>query len=105
MFNGLLVVLSGILRAPALPTSGRFREEMLFADLEIVANRLDKLKDLGKKTKPAKQREAEEAETALLLRISAALEKGEGGRRRPSEAVDEEKAIRSFQLLDAEGRS
>ena len=62
--NGLLVVLDGFSGGSLTDELRRFREELLFADLEIVANRLDKLKDLGKKTKPAKQREAEEAETA-----------------------------------------
>jgi ribosome-binding ATPase YchF (GTP1/OBG family) len=95
---GLLVVLNGYSGGSLTDELRRFREELLFADLEIVSNRLDKLKDLLKKTKPAKQRELEEAEQALLQRVAGVLEKGESAAAahlRP----DEEKTIRSFQLL------
>ena len=96
--NGLMIVLDGYSGSTLTDELRRFREEMIFADLEIVTNRIDKLKDLGKKTKPAKQREAEEAESASLQRIAGVLEKGEGvaaAHLKP----EEEKAIRSFQLL------
>jgi ribosome-binding ATPase len=96
--NGLLVVLNGFSGGSLTDELRRFREELLFADLEIVTNRLDKLKDLAKKTKPAKQRELEEAEQALLQRVAGCFEKGEGAAAanlRP----EEEKTIRSFQLL------
>jgi ribosome-binding ATPase YchF (GTP1/OBG family) len=97
--NGLLIVLDGYSGNGSLTDElRRFRDEMIFADLEIVTNRIDKLKDLGKKTKPTKMREAEEAESALLQRVAGVLEKGEfagAAHLRP----DEEKAIRSFQLL------
>jgi ribosome-binding ATPase YchF (GTP1/OBG family) len=96
--GGLMVILDGYSGGNLTDELRRFREELLFADLEIVTNRLDKLKDLGKKTKPAKQREAEEAETALLLRVAGCLEKGEGAAAAHLKP-DEEKAIRSFQLL------
>jgi ribosome-binding ATPase len=96
--NGLMIVLDGYTGGNLVDELRRFREEMIFADLEIVTNRIDKLKDLGKKTKPAKQREAEEAESALLQRIAGVLEKGEGAMA-ASLKPDEEKAIRSFQLL------
>ena len=96
--NGLMIVLDGYSGTNLTDELRRFREELMFADLEIVTTRIDKLKDLGKKTKPAKQREAEEAESALLQRVAGCLEKSEGAAAahlRP----DEEKAIRSFQLL------
>jgi ribosome-binding ATPase YchF (GTP1/OBG family) len=51
-----------------------------------------------KKAKPAKEREADEAESALLQRIAAALEQGHS----PATLglkEDDEKSIRSFQLL------
>src|SRR5262249_4755381 len=61
-------------------------------------NRIERLDDQLKKPKPAKQKEADQAEQALLSRIAAALEQGQS----PSTLglkEDEEKAIRSFQLL------
>jgi len=96
-----MVVLDGYGGGSLTDELRRFREELLFADLEIVTNRIDKLKDLAKKTKPTNQRELEEAEMALLQRVAGVLEKGEGAAAahlRP----DEEKTIRSFQLLTAE---
>ena len=48
------------------------------ADLEIVTNRIDKLGDLIKKPRPAKQKELDQAELDLLQRIATALEKGQG---------------------------
>lgn len=97
--DGLLVVLTGFGGSVNLVDElRRFREELLFADLEIVSNRVDKLKDQMKKPKPAKEREADQQELALLQRIVAAFEQGQ------SAAIlglkeDEEKAVRSFQLL------
>jgi ribosome-binding ATPase YchF (GTP1/OBG family) len=96
--GGLLIVLDGYSGGSLTDELRRFREELIFADLEIVTNRIDKLKDMGKKTKPTKQRELEEAESALLQRVAAVLEKGEfaaAAHLKP----DEEKTIRSFQLL------
>jgi len=76
----------------------RFRDEVMFADLEIITNRISRLEDQVKKPKPAKEREADEQELDLLKRISTAFEQG-----RPASELGlkehEEKAIRSFQLL------
>ncbi len=70
----------------------------MFADLEIVINRIDKLEDNLKKPRPAKQKEIDQTELTLLQRVRDALEAG-----KPASALglkeDEEKAIRSFQLL------
>lgn len=96
--GGLMIILNGYSGASLTDELRRFREELLFADLEIVTNRIEKLHDLGKKTKPAKQRELEEAELALLQRVSACFEKGEGATSAHLKP-DEEKTIRSFQLL------
>ena len=96
--NGLLVILNGFAGTSLNEELRRFRDELIFADLEIVTNRLDKLKDQAKKTKAAKLREIDEAETALLQRVAAALEKGEGAAA-ANLKPDEEKTIRSFQLL------
>jgi ribosome-binding ATPase YchF (GTP1/OBG family) len=96
--GGLLVVLNGFSDADPAGQLRRFREELVFADLEIVSNRIGKLEDQLKKPRPAKQKEADEQELALLRRIAGALE----ANRSPATLglkEDEEKAVRSFQLL------
>lgn len=95
---GLVVVLDGFGSNPLAEQLRRFREETLFADLEIVSNRVDRLQTQLKKPKPGKEKEKDEAELALLQRIVASLESGKS----TSElglAGDEEKQVRSFQLL------
>jgi ribosome-binding ATPase len=96
--NGLLVVLNGFVESDPAGQLLRFREELVFADLEIISNRISRLEDQLKKPKPAKVKEAEQAESDLLRRISAALEANQS----PAALGlkdEEEKAIRSFQLL------
>jgi ribosome-binding ATPase YchF (GTP1/OBG family) len=96
--DGLLVVLNGFTGDTLTKELQHFREEILLADLEIVTNRISKLEDQFKKPKPAKEREADQLEMAGLKRIAAAMEQGQ-----PASALglkeDEEKAVRSFQLL------
>jgi ribosome-binding ATPase len=96
--GGLLVVLAGYGGSDLADELRRFREELLFADLEIVTGRIEKLQDQLKKPRPAKQRESDQAELNVLQRVVAVMEKGER-----ASAVglkgDEEKLIRSFQLL------
>jgi ribosome-binding ATPase YchF (GTP1/OBG family) len=96
--NGLVVVLNGFAEADLAGQLRRFRDELVFADLEVVSNRIGRLEDNLKKPRPAKQKEADEHERQLLERIAAALEANESpaalGLRE-----DDEKAIRSFQLL------
>ena len=96
--GGLLVVLSGFGGGDLAGELRRFREEMLFADLEVVTGRIERLQDQLKKPRPQKQKEADQAELALLQRIAAALEQGHGAAALGLKA-DEEKAVRSFQLL------
>jgi ribosome-binding ATPase len=96
--DGLLVVLNGFNEPDPAGQLRRFREELMFADLEIVSNRIKKLEDQLKKPRPAKQREADQMELDLLQRIATAFEQN------VSPALlglkeEEEKAIRSFQLL------
>jgi ribosome-binding ATPase YchF (GTP1/OBG family) len=96
--NGLLIVLNGFSDGDLAAELRQFRDELLFADLEIVTNRINRLEDQGKKPKPAKEREADQAELALLKQVVAGFEQG-----KPASALglkpDEEKAVRSFQLL------
>ncbi len=96
--GGLLIVLSCYGGQDLADELRRFREEILFADLEIVSNRIQRLQDQGKKPKPAKEREADQQELDSLQRIAAAFEEG-----KPASALglkeEEEKHVRSFQLL------
>ena len=96
--GGLLVVLNGFSEKDAAGQLRHFREELVFADLEIVTNRIGKLEEQLKKPKPAKEKELLQVELDLLRRISAGLEAG----KMPGELGlrdDEEKLIRPFQLL------
>lgn len=96
--NGLVVVLDGFTASNFAEQLQKFREELLFADLEIVSNRVPKVEAALKKAKPQKERDLDEAELALLKRVIAAFEAGT-----PASALgltaDEEKGLRSFQLL------
>ena len=96
--NGMVIVLDGFSRTDFAAQLAKFREELLFADLEVVSNRVPKVVQGLKKAKPAKEREAEEAELALLQRVVAAFEAG-----KPASALgltaEEDKSLRSFQLL------
>jgi ribosome-binding ATPase YchF (GTP1/OBG family) len=96
--DGLVVVLAGYGGGDLVAELRQFREEIAFADLEILTNRLSKVEANMKKPKPAKEREADEFEHAVIKRLVATIEAGESPRAlglRP----EEEKAIRSFQLL------
>src|SRR5207302_6483310 len=96
--GGLLVVLNGFGEPDPAGQLRRFREELLFADLEIVTNRAGRLEDQLKKPRPAKLREQDQLELALLQRIAAAFEANQT----PAALGlrdEEEKAVRSFQLL------
>ncbi|WP_439624960.1 DUF933 domain-containing protein [Gemmata sp.] len=97
--NGMVVVLDGFTRTDFATQLVKFREECLYADMEIVGNRVSKLETtLKKKARPAKEVEADEAEMALMRRINAGLEAGT-----PASGLglspDEEKSVRSFTLL------
>jgi ribosome-binding ATPase YchF (GTP1/OBG family) len=96
--GGLLVVLTGYSGGNLASELRAFREELLFADLEIVLTRIGKLEDGLKKARPAKQKEADQHELSLLLRVRQTLESGQGAGTLGLKD-DEEKAIRSFQLL------
>ena len=72
--NGLLVVLNGFSEADPAAQLRRFREELMFADLEIVSGRIGRLEDQLKKPRPAKLKEQDQVELGLLQRIAAAFE-------------------------------
>ncbi len=75
--GGLLVLLNGFNEPDLAHQVRQFREELMFADLEIVSNRISKLRDQLRKPRPAKQREADEQELSLLERIAAAFEQNQ----------------------------
>jgi ribosome-binding ATPase YchF (GTP1/OBG family) len=95
--NGLLVVLDGFSGADLVQQLTKFREELMFADLEILHNRVEKLHGQMKRTKPAKEREIDEAELDLVKRIVGALEAGHSPRSLPH--FQDDKLVRSYQLL------
>ena len=103
--GGLLVVLNGYSETNLADQLQRFREELIFADLEIVMRRAEKLDEKLKKPKPVKdkkEKEADEFELAQLQRIIPILEEGKS----PATlglSDEEEKSIRSFQLLTLKG--
>ncbi len=96
--NGLVVVLDGFSGAKLADQLTKFREELIFADLEIIMNRVERLHSQAKKTKPVKEREQDEAELATLKRITTCLESGHTTATLGLKPEDE-KLIRSFQLL------
>lgn len=96
--GGLLVVLTGFAGGDLAEELKRFREELVFADLEIVTNRMERLGSQLKKPRSAKQKEQDQAELELLRRLSTTLETGKAATT-VGLAPDEEKTLRSFQLL------
>jgi ribosome-binding ATPase YchF (GTP1/OBG family) len=96
--DGLLVVLNGFGESDPAGQLRRFREELIFADLEIISNRISRLQDQLKKPRPAKQKEQDEKELALLQPINAVLEQNTSPQSLGLSEEDE-KVIRSFQLL------
>jgi ribosome-binding ATPase len=96
--GGLLVVLNGFAGGDLAKELRNFREELLFADMEIVSGRIERLEDQLKKPRPAKQKEIDQQELDLVRRVLAAFEKGQGAAGLGLKE-EEEKALRSFQLL------
>jgi ribosome-binding ATPase YchF (GTP1/OBG family) len=95
---GLVIVLNGYSEQDLAGQLNRFREELVFADLEIVTGRIGRLEDQLKKPRPAKEKEVQQAELELLRRINTAFEQ----EKTPASLglkEDEEKLIRAFQLL------
>jgi ribosome-binding ATPase YchF (GTP1/OBG family) len=97
--GAIVVVLDNFSRADLWEQLRRFREECQLADLEIVLNRITRLEaQLKKRARPAKEIEADEAELTLLRRLEQKLESGQPATTL-SLSADEQKTIRSFQLL------
>lgn len=96
--NGVVIVLDGFSGAPLADNLKKFREELLFADLEVVSNRVPKVEAQMKKAKPQKERDQDEVELALLKRVIAGLEAGKFAKEMGI-TPEEDKLLRSFQLL------
>ncbi len=75
----------------------RLDTEFILADLALVERRLERLKQSGRHGSPA-EKEANEREEAVIVRLKAALEQGLPIRDTALEP-DEEKAIRGFRFL------
>ncbi len=84
-----------------LTTLASFDEDLLFADMELVARRIEKLRESVKKPRPT--REQEQTELAALEPLLETLESGTP--LAEVEMTDEQiKATRSFQLLTEKPR-
>lgn len=75
-----------------------FTDECILADLQIVTNRLDKVKKDLAKPKPAVEKEQIQAEVDALTPLEASLAAGQPIRSMTLTA-DQEKAVRAFSLL------
>src|SRR5262245_1368362 len=97
--DGLLIVLDGFSgdESPA-DQLRKFREELLFADFEVVHNRIEKLEAGSKKPKPQAERDKDAKELADFKTMAAKLEAGETlvGMEFSKEL---ENSIKSFQLF------
>jgi GTP-binding protein YchF len=94
--DALLVILGAYTGTDPVAELARFRDELLFADLSVVTNRAERLETSIKKPRP--DREEQQKELSLVLRVKDALETG----RTVSTLglTDEErKPFRSFGLL------
>jgi len=80
-----------------------FEEDVLLADLEIVSNRLDRLKQALKKPHARAEREALEAELALLAPLVAAMEDGQA-LRDVELSGEQRKLTRAFGLITQKPR-
>ncbi|HZW29493.1 MAG TPA: GTPase [Isosphaeraceae bacterium] len=72
--DALLIVLNGFAGADPAAELASFRDEMLFADLEVVTNRSERLEASVKKPRP--DRESLLKELELVQRVQAALDQG-----------------------------
>jgi ribosome-binding ATPase len=94
--DALLIVLGAFAGGDPAADLAAFREELLFADLGVVTNRVERLEASVKKPRP--DREAQLKELELVQRVQAVLEAGA-----PIASLgltdEEKKPMRSFGLL------
>jgi GTP-binding protein YchF len=94
--DALLVVLDGFSGGDPVAGLLAFREELLFADLSVILNRVERLEASIKKPRP--DREALNEELELVRRIQATLEAGQNVATLGL-TEEEKKPLRSFGLL------
>ncbi len=94
--DALLIVLNGFSGSDPTAELASFREEMLFADLGVVTNRVERLEASVKKRRP--DWEVQEKELTIVKRVQATLEDGKFVTTLGLSA-DEKKPLRSFGLL------
>jgi GTP-binding protein YchF len=94
--DALLIVLTGFSGGDPASELKAFHEEMLFADLGVVTNRVERLQASVKKHRP--DWEQQEKELTIVKRIQATLEDGQFVSSLGLSA-DEKKPLRSFGLL------
>jgi GTP-binding protein YchF len=94
--DALLIVLSGFSGGDPAADLAAFREEMLFADLGVVTNRVERLEASVKKHRP--DWEQQEKELTIVKRVQATLEEGKFVSA-VGLSADEKKPLRSFGLL------
>jgi GTP-binding protein YchF len=94
--DALLIVLGGFSGGDPAADLAAFREELLFADLGVATNRIERLEASVKKPRP--DREALQKELEVVRRVQAALESG-GDVASLNLTDEEKKPMRSFGLL------
>jgi GTP-binding protein YchF len=94
--DALLVVLNAFSGADPAAQLAAFRDELLFADLEVVTNRAERLEATLKKPRPDREQSAKELEVIKL--VQGALEQGQPVATLAISAEDR-KHLRSFGLL------
>jgi ribosome-binding ATPase YchF (GTP1/OBG family) len=94
--DALLIVLNGFAGADPAAELTAFRDEMLFADLEVVTNRAERLEASIKKPRP--DREVSLKELEVVKAVQAALDQGKTVATLGLSA-DDKKPLRSFGLL------
>ena len=97
----LIVVVGAYAGSDARTDLTNFEDDLLIADLDIVAGRVDRLKDQVRKPRPNRDELVKELES--LEPIHAALNEGTALRDLELNA-DQQKAIRSFQLFSEKPR-
>jgi GTP-binding protein YchF len=94
--DALLIVLNGFNGRDPATELASFRDEILFADLEVVTNRVERLEATVKKPRP--DRESLLKELELVQRVQAALDQGKSVAALGLSDEDK-KQLRSFGLL------
>jgi GTP-binding protein YchF len=94
--DALLIVLNGFAGTDPAAQLSAFRDEMLFADLDVVTSRVERLEASLKKPRPDREQSAKELEIVKL--VQATLDQGKpiAGLAIPAE---DKKHLRSFGLL------